>query len=58
MSRLCGNPPFRSKDEDSLYELIKKGYVDFETDEKWTKVSEEGWFHCVNFVLNNTRELL
>lgn len=40
--RLCGYPPFRAKDDNTLYELIKKGVVDFTTDEVWNKVSEEG----------------
>lgn len=35
----CGYMPFRSKDEDNLYELIKKGELDF-SDEMWKEVSE------------------
>ncbi|KAK3602891.1 hypothetical protein CHS0354_018755 [Potamilus streckersoni] len=39
---LCGNFPFRSKDkdEDSLFELIKKGQLDF-SDEIWNDVSAD-----------------
>ncbi|XP_067675965.1 serine/threonine-protein kinase 33-like [Haliotis asinina] len=37
---LCGYPPFRSNDEDSLYEIIKKGEVDF-SEEPWPSISEE-----------------
>lgn len=36
---LSGSPPFKSKDEDSLYELIKKGELDF-SEEAWCKVSD------------------
>lgn len=35
---LSGSPPFKSKDEDSLYDLIKKGELDF-SDEFWATVS-------------------
>ncbi|KAL3882835.1 hypothetical protein ACJMK2_029139 [Sinanodonta woodiana] len=39
---LCGNFPFRSKDkdEDSLFELIKKGQLEF-TDDAWNEVSAD-----------------
>ena len=39
--RFCGYMPFRSKDEDNLYELIKKGELDF-SDEMWNEVSAQG----------------
>lgn len=35
---LSGTPPFKSKDEDSLYDLIKKGELDF-SDEFWANIS-------------------
>lgn len=40
-NRFCGYPPFRSNDEDSLYDMIKKGDIDF-SDELWEEVSDEG----------------
>ena len=42
--RLCGLPPFQSKDEDLLYEVIKKVEIDeqFESLEIWSTISEEG----------------
>ena len=33
--------PFRSKDEEHLYDLIKKGVLDF-SDDVWTEVSMGG----------------
>ena len=39
--RFCGNMPFKSKDEDTLYDLIKKGELDF-SDEVWNEVSSQG----------------
>ena len=39
--RFCGNMPFKSKDEDTLYDLIKKGDLDF-SDEVWNEVSSQG----------------
>ena len=33
--------PFRSKDEDHLYDLIKKGELDF-SDDVWNEVSSSG----------------
>ena len=39
--RLCGYPPFNGRDEDSLYEAIRKGDLDF-TGAVWKKVSDEG----------------
>ena len=33
--------PFKSKDEDTLYDLIKKGELDF-SDEVWNEVSSQG----------------
>lgn len=39
--RLSGTPPFKSKDEDSLYDLIKRGELDF-SDEFWATVSVNG----------------
>ncbi|XP_048768577.1 serine/threonine-protein kinase 33-like [Ostrea edulis] len=36
---LSGSPPFKSKDEDSLYDLIKKGELDY-SDEIWTTISD------------------
>ena len=39
--RICGAPPFRSKDEDTLYSIIKKAEVDFD-DDAWKDVSENG----------------
>ncbi|KAH3726798.1 hypothetical protein DPMN_052668 [Dreissena polymorpha] len=40
--RFCGVPPFRSKDEENLYELIKKGDLDFTSSDVWEEVSDEG----------------
>ena len=40
--------PFKSKHEDTLYELIKKGELDF-SDEVWNEVSSQGTFE---FILN------
>ncbi|XP_064594551.1 serine/threonine-protein kinase 33-like isoform X2 [Liolophura sinensis] len=37
---LTGRPPFTAKDDDTLYELIKKGEVDF-SDELWVTVSDD-----------------
>ena len=37
--RLCGYPPFRAKDEGTLYDLIREAKVEFE-DEVWSSVSE------------------
>ncbi|XP_052243873.1 serine/threonine-protein kinase 33-like [Dreissena polymorpha] len=37
----CGVPPFRSKDEENLYELIKKGDLDFTSSDVWEEVSDE-----------------
>ncbi|XP_071791570.1 serine/threonine-protein kinase 33-like [Asterias amurensis] len=37
---LCGYPPFNGRDEDSLYEAIRKGDLDF-TGAVWKKVSDE-----------------
>lgn len=37
---LCGSPPFRSKDEDTLYDMIKRGEIDF-SGEVWKGISEE-----------------
>ena len=39
--RLSGSAPFKSKDEDSLYDLIKKGELDF-SDEVWSSISSNG----------------
>lgn len=39
--RFCGYYPFRSKDDDSLYDIIKKGDIDF-SDDMWNEVSDEG----------------
>ncbi|CAH1800245.1 unnamed protein product, partial [Owenia fusiformis] len=36
---LVGSPPFKSKDEDSLYELIKKGDMDFSSP-LWASISK------------------
>lgn len=41
--RLSGSPPFKSKDEDSLYDLIKKGELDY-SDEIWTTISDNGMY--------------
>jgi hypothetical protein len=56
MSRLCGNPPFQAKDEETLYELIKQGYVEFTPDKIWNQVSAQGLsstkdvkFHLIDF---------
>lgn len=40
--------PFRSKDEDNLYELIKKGELDF-SDEMWNEVSAQGIFQTSRY---------
>ena len=40
--RLCGAPPFSSKDEDSLYEIIKNADVQHSDNPKWQSVSEQG----------------
>ncbi|XP_064628533.1 serine/threonine-protein kinase 33-like isoform X2 [Lineus longissimus] len=37
---LCGNPPFRSREEEKLYEMIKKGDVDFSAP-VFDKITEE-----------------
>ncbi|XP_052811117.1 serine/threonine-protein kinase 33-like [Mya arenaria] len=47
----CGNPPFRSKDEESLYDLIKKGEIDFESSDLWKEVSSEAK-SCISGMLN------
>ncbi|XP_045197496.1 serine/threonine-protein kinase 33-like isoform X2 [Mercenaria mercenaria] len=46
----CGYFPFRSKDDDSLYDIIKKGDIDF-TDEMWNEVSDEAK-ECIKKMLN------
>ncbi|XP_060573843.1 serine/threonine-protein kinase 33-like isoform X2 [Ruditapes philippinarum] len=47
----CGYFPFRSRnDDDSLYDIIKKGDIDF-TDETWNEVSDEAK-ECIKKMLN------
>lgn len=46
----CGYYPFRSKDDDSLYDIIKKGDIDF-SDEMWNEVSDEAK-ECIKKMLN------
>lgn len=46
----CGSMPFRSKDEDTLYELIKKGELDF-SDEMWNEVSDQAK-SCLQKMIN------
>ena len=42
LCRFCGYPPFRAKEEEVLYDQIKKGDIDFTTDEVWKEVTKEG----------------
>ncbi|XP_013383603.1 serine/threonine-protein kinase 33 [Lingula anatina] len=37
---LCGNPPFRAREEEKLYEMIKKGEIDF-SEPVWEEISED-----------------
>lgn len=55
-SLFCGYPPFRSKDEDTLYDLIKKGEIEFTSPDKekndlWNEVSNEAK-SCIKGMLN------
>ena len=53
--RLCGSPPFQSKDEDGLYEIIKTADVTNLYADKpiWQSISDEGeykYYHCKELV--------
>ena len=45
VSRICGYPPFRAKEEGTLYDLIREAKVEFD-DMAWSLVSEAG--ECEN----------
>lgn len=40
-SLICGSPPFKASTEDELYEIIKKGEIDFTSDPVWNSISTE-----------------
>jgi len=48
--RICGYPPFRAKEEEVLYDSIKRAEVDF-SDEKWEEVSEDAKM-CIRSMLH------
>ena len=54
--RLCGIPPFQSKDEDSLYEIIKTVDVRQLYAEKaiWKNISDEGEYVNLKRISNLT----
>ena len=45
--RLCGSPPFKARDEETLYEYIKKGEINFH-DEHIKNCTESGVFTIQN----------
>lgn len=50
--RLCGEPPFLANSEEKLFELIRKGELEFE-DPVWDSVSESGEYGFVLFTKAN-----
>lgn len=49
-SLLCGSPPFKANNEEELYDIIKKGEIDFTTNPVWNTVSEPAK-KCIELML-------
>lgn len=49
-SLLCGLPPFRAGSEEELYDIIKKGEVDFMSNPVWNTISEQAK-NCIELML-------
>ncbi|XP_063403821.1 serine/threonine-protein kinase 33-like isoform X1 [Mytilus trossulus] len=49
-SLLCGSPPFKANTEEELYEIIKKGEIDYTTNPVWNTISEDAK-KCIELML-------